>query len=97
MRGRMISLKKGWPWSPADLYIRPLTDLVGTYLVWPASMEHSAEPLTVSNGAVMFPNTFMMQELIRMYFDSMLDQEDEGHEVETPFIYTFAQGKSGFR
>jgi hypothetical protein len=43
----------------------------------------------------MFPNTFMMQELIRMYFDNMLDQENEGHEAETPFIYTIAQGKSG--
>lgn len=59
-------------------------------------MEHSAEPLTVSNGAVMFPNTFMMQELIRRYVDDVLDREDEGHEVETPFVYTIAQGRSGF-
>ncbi|KAM0658609.1 hypothetical protein ACHAPH_005469 [Verticillium nonalfalfae] len=39
----------------------------------------------------MFPNTFMMQELIRMHFDYMLDREDEGHEVDTPFVYTIAQ------
>ena len=40
----------------------------------------------------MFPNTFMMQELARRYFDEALDREDEGKEVERPFIYTFARG-----
>lgn len=50
-------------------------------------------PLTVSNGAVMFPNTFNMQELNRMFSDFTLDWEDEGFEAETPFIYTIARGK----
>ncbi|KZZ96551.1 hypothetical protein AAL_03780 [Moelleriella libera RCEF 2490] len=40
----------------------------------------------------MFPNTFMMQELARRYFDEVLDREDEGKKVEVPFIYTFTRG-----
>ncbi|KFG79616.1 hypothetical protein MANI_029727 [Metarhizium anisopliae] len=52
-------------------------------LVYPAVNASS-----VSNGAVMFPNTFLMQELVRRYFDEALDREDEGKQVETPFIYT---------
>ncbi|TPX15946.1 uncharacterized protein E0L32_000280 [Thyridium curvatum] len=52
------------------------------------------EPPTshVSNGAVLYPNTFMMQEFIRMYYDEMLDREDEGKEVETPYIFTIRRG-----
>lgn len=40
----------------------------------------------------MFPNTFLMQEVVRMYFDETLDREDEGKDVETPFIYTIPRG-----
>ncbi|KAK4152364.1 hypothetical protein C8A00DRAFT_44572 [Chaetomidium leptoderma] len=40
----------------------------------------------------MFPNTFMMQELIRRYLDEALDREDEGKEVETPHVYTVPKG-----
>lgn len=40
----------------------------------------------------MFPNTFMMQELLRRYFDGALDREDEGNGVETPHIYTIPKG-----
>ncbi|KND87317.1 hypothetical protein TOPH_08074 [Tolypocladium ophioglossoides CBS 100239] len=47
---------------------------------------------SVSNGAVMFPNTFMMQELVRRYYDEVLDREDEGEQVEWPFIYTIPKG-----
>ncbi|KAG8406147.1 hypothetical protein J3458_021474 [Metarhizium acridum] len=36
----------------------------------------------------MFPNSFLMQELVRRYFDENLDREDEGKEVETLFIFT---------
>lgn len=50
----------------------------------------------VSNGAVMFPNTFMMQELIRRYFDEALDREDEGKEVEMSYVYTIPKGTIGF-
>ncbi|KAJ4311706.1 hypothetical protein N0V84_010303 [Fusarium piperis] len=60
--------------------------------VEPSGLVYPAFNRSVSNGAVMFPNTFMMQELIRRYFDDVLDREDEGHEVETPFVYTIAQG-----
>lgn len=46
----------------------------------------------MSNGAVMLPNTFLMQELVRRHFDEALDREDEGKQVETPFIYTLPKG-----
>ncbi|RXG48516.1 hypothetical protein VDGE_10141 [Verticillium dahliae] len=59
--------------------------------VEPSGLVYPAFNRSVSNGAVMFPNTFMMQELIRMHFDYMLDREDEGHEVDTPFVYTIAR------
>jgi hypothetical protein len=45
----------------------------------------------VSNGAVMFPNTFMMQEHIRRYLDELLDRE-KGNEAEIPRIYTIPKG-----
>ena len=34
----------------------------------------------------------MMQEFIRRYYDDMLDREDEGKEVETPYIFTIKRG-----
>lgn len=72
-------------------YIRLSTrDLVGE-LVYPAN-RRVLNLLIVSNGAVMFPNTFMMQELVRGYFDEVLDREDEGIQVEKPFIYTVFKG-----
>jgi hypothetical protein len=40
----------------------------------------------------MYPNTFMMQELIRRYFDEALDREDEGKEVEKSYVYTIPKG-----
>ena len=42
----------------------------------------------------MFPNTFMLQELVRRYFDENVDREEEGETVETPYIYTIAKGMS---
>lgn len=44
----------------------------------------------------MFPNTFMMQELVRRYFDESLDREEEGKQVEVPYIYTISKGNSDF-
>lgn len=44
----------------------------------------------------MFPNTTLMQELVRRYFDEALDREDEGKQVETPFIYTLSKGINKF-
>jgi hypothetical protein len=40
----------------------------------------------------MYPNTFMMQELFRRNFDQNAEHEDEGKEVETPFIFTIPKG-----
>lgn len=42
------------------------------------------------------PNTFLMQELVRSYFDENLDREDEGKQVETPYIYTISKGRKAF-
>jgi len=49
--------------------------------------------LPVSNGAVMFPNTFMMQEYVRRYFDELLDRQEDGREADKPWIYTIRKGK----
>jgi hypothetical protein len=39
-----------------------------------------------------------MQELARMYFDQYyLDLIDEGKQVEEPYIYTVAKGKSRWK
>ncbi|UNI13306.1 hypothetical protein JDV02_000063 [Purpureocillium takamizusanense] len=56
-------------------------------LVYPAVSKTSA-----SNGAILFPNTFMMQELVRQYFDDVLDRQDEGKQIESPFICTIPKG-----
>ncbi|KAI1275388.1 hypothetical protein F5Y07DRAFT_400387 [Xylaria sp. FL0933] len=47
---------------------------------------------TASNGAVMYPNTFFMQELVRRYYDEVLDREEEGQEVDTPYIFSVPKG-----
>ncbi|KAK3374396.1 hypothetical protein B0T24DRAFT_293553 [Lasiosphaeria ovina] len=46
----------------------------------------------VSNGAVMLPNTFTMQECVRRYFDEFLDRVEDGEDMETPQIYTIPKG-----
>ncbi len=49
---------------------------------------------TVSGGAVFMPNTTVLQEFARMYFEQYyLDPLDEGKQVEEPYIYTVAKGK----
>lgn len=42
----------------------------------------------------MYPNTFIMQEIIRRNYDDALDREHAGQEVETPYIYCVRKGKS---
>lgn len=42
----------------------------------------------------MYPNTFMMQELVRQDFDEVLGREEEGQQVEMPYIYSVRRGKS---
>ncbi|KAF9876296.1 hypothetical protein CkaCkLH20_06239 [Colletotrichum karsti] len=71
---------------PDDIYDEAvIVDKDGT--VFPAVSKTS-----VSNGAVMFPNTFMMQELVRGYYDETLDRADEGKRVDVPFIFTIPKG-----
>ncbi|KAM4058951.1 hypothetical protein HRG_008172 [Hirsutella rhossiliensis] len=48
--------------------------------------------MSASNGAIMFPNTFMMQELVRTYFDQVLDGEEQGNLVDMPSVYTIPKG-----
>lgn len=48
----------------------------------------------VSNGAVMRPNTLMMQELARRYYDEFLDRQDITHDIDVPRIYTVPKGRS---
>jgi hypothetical protein len=50
---------------------------------------------TVSNGATLMPNTFMMQENIRTCFDQYIDDEEDGKDVETPFVYCVPKGARG--
>ncbi|EXV00475.1 hypothetical protein X797_006537 [Metarhizium robertsii] len=71
---------------PDDIYDEGVT-IHKNGLVYPA-----VDVSSVSNGAVMLPNTFLMQELVRRHFDEALDREDEGKHVETPFIYTLPKG-----
>ncbi|TRX89862.1 hypothetical protein FHL15_009295 [Xylaria flabelliformis] len=68
---------------PNDLY-EDRVNLGRNGLVYPGVFK---DPST-SNGATMFPNTFMMQELIRLNYDEALEREDEGQQVNIPFIYT---------
>ncbi|KAI6372283.1 hypothetical protein MCOR25_003798 [Pyricularia grisea] len=49
---------------------------------------------SMSNGAVMMPNTFTMQEIIRISMDEVLDLQDEGKHVETPYVFTIRKGTS---
>jgi hypothetical protein len=40
----------------------------------------------------MYPNTFMMQELIRRNFDENAEREEEGKQVDVPYIFTIPKG-----
>lgn len=53
-----------------------------------------ADEASVSNGAVMSPNTFTMQENIRRYFEEYLDRVDGGQKIEVPRILTVPKGNS---
>jgi hypothetical protein len=47
----------------------------------------------ISNGAIMQPNTFSMQEIIRQNYDEAIEREEEEGSVETPFIFTIPKGR----
>ncbi|KPM45860.1 hypothetical protein AK830_g590 [Neonectria ditissima] len=61
-------------------------------LVYPAVDAASG----VSNGVVMLPNTFEMQEVVRGNLDEALDREAEMKQSETAFIYTIFKGMMFF-
>ncbi|CCE32962.1 uncharacterized protein CPUR_06884 [Claviceps purpurea 20.1] len=56
-------------------------------LVYPA-----IKAKTNSNGAPFYPNTFLLQEIVRQNFDYYLDCEEEGKKVQPPFIFTISKG-----
>ncbi|KAI0972088.1 hypothetical protein F4678DRAFT_460920 [Xylaria arbuscula] len=45
-----------------------------------------------SNGATMWPNTFLMQEIFRRYYDEGLDREEDGQKIDTPYIFSVPKG-----
>ncbi|CZT13674.1 uncharacterized protein RAG0_17179 [Rhynchosporium agropyri] len=51
----------------------------------------SKNPL-LYKGAMMMPNTFTMQEIIRTEVDYYFDNEEISEEVETPFVYCIQKG-----
>ncbi|KAF2245107.1 hypothetical protein BU26DRAFT_76960 [Trematosphaeria pertusa] len=47
---------------------------------------------SVSNGAALMPNTFMMQEIIRTAVDQYVDDQENGISVERPVVFTIPKG-----
>ncbi|CAH0028270.1 unnamed protein product [Clonostachys rhizophaga] len=43
----------------------------------------------------MYPNTFNFQEMVRQYYDEMLDREDEGMKADIPYILTIPKDLNG--
>lgn len=35
-----------------------------------------------------------MQQLVRWYFDQVLDRDAQGKQVEFPYVYTFSKGET---
>ena len=50
----------------------------------------------VSNGATFMPNTFTMQELVRMSLDEHLENIEGGKSLGEPVIYSVKKGSPGF-
>ena len=46
----------------------------------------------VSNGATFMPNTFTMQEFVRMSLDEHLENLEGGESLGEPVIYTVRKG-----
>lgn len=46
----------------------------------------------VSNGAIFMPNTFTMQELVRMSLDEHLEDLEGGESLGEPVIYSVRKG-----
>ncbi|KAG6216906.1 hypothetical protein E4U34_004842 [Claviceps purpurea] len=41
-----------------------------------------------SNGVTFYPNTFLLQEVVRQHFDYYLECKEEGKQAEKPFVFT---------
>ncbi|KAF2755774.1 hypothetical protein EJ05DRAFT_503226 [Pseudovirgaria hyperparasitica] len=50
--------------------------------------------LPLSDGIVLLPNTFTMQEIIRTAMDNYDLDIEEGSDVDRPYIFTVPKGKS---
>lgn len=42
----------------------------------------------------MYPNSFDFQEMVRQYYDEMLDRKDEDMKVDVPYIFTVPKGNN---
>lgn len=47
---------------------------------------------TVSNGAIMYPNTYFMQEVTRQAVDDIMACQKEGMKADEGFIYIIPKG-----
>ncbi|KAG6129529.1 hypothetical protein E4U12_004634, partial [Claviceps purpurea] len=41
-----------------------------------------------SNGVTFYPNTFLLQEVVRQHFDYYLECKEEGKQAEKRFVFT---------
>ncbi|KAG6106878.1 hypothetical protein E4U31_000515 [Claviceps sp. LM219 group G6] len=45
-----------------------------------------------SNGVTFYPNTFLLQEVVRQHFDYYLECKEEGKQAEKRFVFTIFKG-----
>ncbi|KAG6117945.1 hypothetical protein E4U14_007373 [Claviceps sp. LM454 group G7] len=45
-----------------------------------------------SNGVSFWPNTILLQEVVRQHFDYYLECKEEGKQAEKPFVFTIFKG-----
>ncbi|KAI0199751.1 hypothetical protein F4808DRAFT_461406 [Astrocystis sublimbata] len=79
-------------WKENGVIVRN-QDMVKSYkgLVYPG-ISKSVSETTISNGAVMYPNTIRMQTRARGQYEDTLDQQENGEEVDTPYIFSVPKG-----
>ncbi|KAG5961510.1 hypothetical protein E4U57_007548 [Claviceps arundinis] len=49
-----------------------------------------------SNGVSFWPNTILLQEVVRQHFDYYLECKEEGKQAEKPFVFTIFKGTIKF-
>ncbi|KAG6065420.1 hypothetical protein E4U32_007390 [Claviceps aff. humidiphila group G2b] len=47
--------------------------------------------MTGSNGVSFWPNTILLQEVVRQHFDYYLECKEEGKQAEKPFVFTISK------